>query len=174
VRSLQFWKAVTMDRSDFLEGFLEVLETLGVDFCVIGGVAVNAYSEPIVTEDFDVAVAISDLPRVEQAMAERFQVQRFAHSLNVSSPNSKLRMQIQTDPRYGAFVGRARIREVLDLQLPVAAPEDLLQGKIWAVQDADRRRTKRLKDLTDISRLIDAYPELQSRVPVDILVRLGS
>jgi hypothetical protein len=174
VRSLQFWKAVTMDRSDFLKGFLAVLERLGVDYCVIGGVAVNAYSEPIVTEDFDVAVAISDLPRVEKALAERFQVRRFAHGLNVSSPNSKLRLQIQTDPRYEAFVGRARIREVMDLRLPVAAPEDLLQGKVWAVQDRDRRRTKRLKDLADISRLIDAYPELQSRIPPDILARIYS
>src|SRR4029079_14445346 len=55
-----------MDRGDFLEGFLSVLESLGVDFCVIGGVAVNAYSEPIVTEDFDVAIAIGDLPRAAQ------------------------------------------------------------------------------------------------------------
>jgi hypothetical protein len=174
VRSLQFWKAVTMDRGDFLEGFLGVLESLGVDFCVIGGVAVNAYSEPIVTEDFDVAIAINDLPRVERALAERFQVARFPHSLNVSSPSSKLRLQIRTDPRYEAFLGRARIREVMDLQLPVAAPEDLIQGKIWTVQDEDRRRTKRLKDLADISRLIDAYPELQSRVPPDILARINS
>ena len=163
-----------MDRSDFLKGFLAVLERLGVDYCVIGGVAVNAYSEPIVTEDFDVAIAIGDVPRVEKALAERFQVRRFPHRLNVSSPNSKLRLQIQTDPRYEAFVGRARIREVMDLRLPVAAPEDLLQGKVWAVQDRDRRRTKRLKDLADISRLIDAYPELQSRIPPDILARIYS
>ncbi len=161
-----------MDRGDFLEGFLSVLEGLGVDFCVIGGVAVNAYSEPIVTEDFDVAIAIGDLPRVEKALAERFKVARFPHSLNVSSPNSKLRLQIQTDPRYGAFVGRARIREVMDLRLPVAAPEDLLQGKIWAVQDEDRRLSKRQKDLADIVRLIEAYPQLRQRVPRDVLALL--
>ena len=172
MQSLQFWKAVTMDRSDFLEGFLSVLETVGVDFCVIGGVAVNAFSEPVVTEDFSVAVAIRDLPRVEQALAERFEVRRFPPSLNVSSANSKLRLQIQTDPRYEAFVGRARIREVMDLRLPVAMPEDLLQGKIWAVEDADRRPSKRQKDLADISRLIEAEPHLRSRVPAEILARL--
>lgn len=161
-----------MDRSDFLEGFLAVLESLHVDFCVIGGVGVNAYSEPIVTEDVDVAIAISDLPRVETALAERFQVRRFPHSLNVSSTNSKLRLQIQTDPRYESFVNRARIREVMDLQLPIAAPEDLLQGKIWAVQDEDRRLSKRQKDLADIVRLIEAYPQLRQRVPPDVLALL--
>ena len=118
------------------------------------------------------AVAISDLPRVEKALAERFQVRRFAHGLNVSSPNSKLRLQVQTDPRYEPFVGRARIREVMDLRLPVAAPEDLLQGKIWAVQDEDRRLSKRQKDLADIVRLIEAYPQLRQRVPRDVLALL--
>jgi hypothetical protein len=170
MRALQFWKAVTMDRSDFLERALAVLE--GFDFCVIGGVAVNAYSAPVVTEDLGVAVAIRDLPRAETAVAEHFEVQRFAHSLNVSAPDSRLRLQIQTDPRYEAFVSRARIREVMELQLPVAAPEDVLQGKIWAVQDDARRPSKRQKDLADISRLIEADPELRRRVPADILARL--
>lgn len=40
-------------------------------------------------------------------------------------------MQFQTDPRYGDLVERASVREVLGIQLPVAAVEDVLQGKIW-------------------------------------------
>jgi hypothetical protein len=58
MRALQFWKAVTMDRSDFLERVLAVLEPF--DFCVIDGVAVNAYSAPVVTEDVHIAIAIRD------------------------------------------------------------------------------------------------------------------
>ena len=170
MRALQFWKAVTMDRSDFLERALDVLERF--DFCVIGGVAVNAYSAPVVTEDLDVAIAIRDLPRVEEALAEQFDVRRFRHSLNVSSPDSRLRLQIQTDPRYEAFVSRARVREVMDLQLPVAAPEDVLQGEIWAFNDEGRSRSNRLKDLTDISRLIEADADLRQHVPTEILARL--
>jgi hypothetical protein len=170
MRALQFWKAVTMDRSDFLDRALAVLEEF--DFCVIGGVAVNAYSAPVVTEDLDVAIAIRDLPRAEKAFAEHFEVRRFAHSLNVSAPDSRLRLQIQTDPRYESFVGRARIREVMELQLPVATPEDVLQGKVWAVQDEGRRPSKRQKDLADISRLLESDPELRQRVPAEILSRL--
>jgi hypothetical protein len=172
MRALQFWKAVTMDRSDFLERLLAVFESAGVDFCVIGGVAVNAYSPPVVTEDLDVAIAIRDLPRVEKALAEQFEVRRFPHSINVSAADSKLRLQIQTDPRYEAFVSRARVREVMELQLPVAAREDVLQGKIWAVQDKGRRLSKRQKDLADIVRLMEADPELRKRVPADVLAML--
>jgi len=170
MRVLQFWKAVTMDRSDLLERILEVLKPF--DVCVIGGVAVNAYSSPVVTEDLDVAIAIRDLPRVEEALTEQFEVHRFPHSLNVSARDSDLRLQIQTDPRYGTFVSRARIRDVMGLRLPIAAPEDVLQGKIWAVQDEGRRPSKRQKDLADISRLIETDPELRKRVPADILARL--
>src|ERR1051326_5976849 len=148
MRALQFWKAVTMDRSDFLDRALAVLE------------------------EFDVAIAIRDLPRAEKAFAEHFEVRRFAHSLNVSAPDSRLRLQIQTDPRYESFVGRARIREVMELQLPVATPEDVLQGKVWAVQDEGRRPSKRQKDLADISRLVESDPELRQRVPAEILSRL--
>jgi hypothetical protein len=99
-------------------------------------------------------------------------VQRFAHSVNVAARDSDLRLQIQTDPRYEAFVARARVRDVLGLRLPVAAAEDVLQGKIWAVQDEGRRPSKRQKDLADISRLIEAEPTLRNRVPADVLARL--
>lgn len=55
----------------------------------------------------------------------------------------------------------------------VAGPRpDLLQGKIWAVQDPDRRASRRQKDLADIARLLEAYPDLRPKVPEDILARL--
>jgi hypothetical protein len=172
MRALQYWKAVTNDRSDFLERLLAVFESLGVEFCVIGDAAVNAYSPPVVTLDLDIAIALRDLPRIEKALAEQFTVQRFSHSINVAARDSDLRLQIQTDPRYEAFVPRARVREVLGLRLPVAAAEDVLQGKLWAVQDEGRRPSKRQKDLADISRLIEAEPALRKRVPADVLERL--
>ncbi len=106
-------------------------------------------------------------------MTEHFKTEMFPHSLNVSAAGSNLRVQIQTDPRYGNFVDRAAIRDVLGLPLPVASTEDVLQGKIWAATHPDRRVTKRKKHLLDIERLLEAYPELKSRVPDEILSRLG-
>lgn len=54
----------------------------------------------------------------------------------------------------------------------MARLEDVLQGKVWAAQDPTRRSSKRLKDLADIARLLDAYPELRDRVPGDVLTLL--
>ena len=81
-------------------------------------------------------------------------------------------MQIQLDPRYHAFVPHASARNVLGVQLPVARLEDVLHGKIWAAQDPTRRGSKRQKDLADIARLVESYPDLRRQVPVDILNRL--
>src|SRR5436853_5313953 len=164
MRALQFWKAVTMDRSDFLERILAVLEEHGIRFCAIGGVGVNAYSYPVVTLDLDITVALEDVERAEQILSHDFKVRRFAHCVNVTAPGSDLMVQIQTEPEYAAFVERAQVREVLGLQLPVAAVEDVLQGKIWAAMEPTRRRSKRGKDLNDILRIIEAYPDLKSRV----------
>jgi hypothetical protein len=56
--------------------------------------------------------------------------------------------------------------------LPVAHLDDLLQGKLWAAQDSTCRASKRQKDLADIARLLEAYPQLRNRIPAEVLARL--
>ena len=167
-----FWRTVTLDRSDLLDRLLALLREHHVRFCVIGGQGVNAYAEPVVSLDLDVVIGISDLETIVDALGQAFTVERFAHSLNVSAPQSDLRIQIQLDPRYEEFIERAEEREILGERLPVAALEDVLQGKVWAAMDPKRRASKRQKDLADIARLLDVRPDLRARVPVEILERL--
>jgi Nucleotidyl transferase AbiEii toxin, Type IV TA system len=173
MKALSFWKAVTLDKSNLLEEVFAVLHEHGVRFCVIGGQAVNAYVEPLVSLDLDLAVAVDQINQVHKLMQEHFQIEVFPHSLNVRSTGSNLRVQFQTDPRYSDFVDRASIRDVLGLKLPVAPVEDVLQGKIWAALHPERRPTKRKKDLLDIERLLESYPALRVRVPENILSQLG-
>ncbi len=167
-----FWKTVTADRSNFLGNLVALLEEHAIPFCVIGGQGVNAYVEPLVSLDLDLVIAAERLPDVQALLGFRFAVASFPHSLNVSSPGSNLRVQIQTDPRYFPFVERAGRREVLGVSLPVAALEDILQGKIWAAGDEQRRPSKRRKDILDIERILESYPHLRDRVPAEILARL--
>lgn len=161
-----------MDQSNLLEQFLNLLAEYQIQFCAIGGQAVNAYVDPVVSLDLDLVIALEQLEQVEVLLSTHFEVKRFPHSLNISLKDSDLRIQIQTDARYFAFVHRASIQEVLGVSLPVASIEDVLQGKIWAFQDPARRASKRQKDLADITRLLEAYPDLRSQVPDDILARL--
>ncbi len=172
MQGIAFWKAVVVDESNFLEAIVALLAENRVPYCVIGGQGVNAYVDPLVSLDLDLVVATDQIPSLEEALRSRFQVERFPHSLKVSCAGSKLRVQIQTDPRYAAFLPRARAADVLGLTLPVASLEDILQGKIWAVQDPGRRPSKRRKDLLDIERIVEACPPLRAQVPPEILERL--
>lgn len=161
-----------MDQVNFLEKLLGLLQAHHIDYCVIGGQAVNAYVEPVVSLDLDLVVALDLLDEAEELLTGQFEVRRFPHSLNVSLTGSDLRVQIQTDTRYGPFLSRATEREILGVVMPVAAVEDVLQGKVWAVSDEGRRPSKRQKDLADIARLLEAYPHLRSGVPEAVLARL--
>ncbi len=49
--------------------------------------------------------------------------------------------------------------------LRVASLDDTLRGKIKAWSDEQRRRSKQIKDLADIARLIEAHPELSTGLP---------
>ncbi len=174
MRAETFWKTVTADRSDFLGRLIALLVEQKIRYCVVGGQGVNAYAEPVVSLDLDLAVALDQLSEVQDLLGRVFSVERFPHSLNISAPGSDLRVQIQTDPRYGPFVDTAMVREVLGVRLPVARIEDVLQGKIWAGLDPGRRPSKRQKDLADIARLLETHPSLRERVPPEILARLVS
>jgi hypothetical protein len=172
MRARTFQRAVTMDEADVLEQIVRLLESQSVAYCVIGGQGVNAYVEPLVSLDLDIVVAASDLDRVLAALPDGARIERFPPSVNMSMPGSNLRVQFQTDPRCGAFPERAQMQEVLGLRMKVAAVEDVLAGKIWAASDATRRTSKRLKDLTDIARLLEQYPNLRTDVPPAILEKI--
>ena len=172
MQALDFWKKVAMDQSHFLDRLIALLTARNIAYCVIGGQAVNAYAEPVVSLDLDLVVAIAQFDQVVALLEQNFAVKEFPHSVNVNQKGSDLRVQIQTDSRYFDFPDRAIPREILGLELPVASLEDTLQGKIWAASDAERRGSKRQKDLADIARLIETYPFLRSRVPQEILSKL--
>ncbi len=102
-------------------------------------------------------------------MAEKiFTIKEFEHSLNLKSPKSDLRIQVQTDPRYQAFISKANVKNVMGYDMKVAAIENILQGKIWAYSDQKRRKSKRQKDLADIFRLVETYSHLNDLLPDSI------
>jgi hypothetical protein len=172
MRAAEFYRAVTMDGTDFFGRLLDLLEDEAIGYCLVGGQGVNAYVTPLVSLDLDFAIAARDLDRALGVLGKHFEMKRFANTINLAAAGSGIHAQIQTDPRYFDFVERAERRIVFDREVSVAAIEDLLQGKIWAATDPERRGSKRQKDLADISRIIESYPRLRDRVPTGILDRL--
>jgi hypothetical protein len=162
----EFLNSLANGKFDIVQMLLDILAEKGSRYCMIGGLAVNAYVDPVVSLDIDIVVAAEDVETTSSAAKERgLEVEPFLHSLNMSSPRSDLRIQLQTDPRYQDFIPRAELKDVLGYKMRVANLEDVLQGKVWAYMDETRRKSKRQKDLADILRIIEAYPQLGVKLP---------
>lgn len=161
----EFMNSVSKGQEDILQQMLDLLNTMKIDYCVIGGLAVNAYAEPVVSLDLDLIVFADAIDPLLKAAQKLFNIERFPHSMNLVSTKSDLRIQLQTDPRYQTFISRSSIKEVMGYEMKVAVVEDVLQGKIWAYSDEQRRKSKRQKDLADIFRLVEAYPHLKDLLP---------
>lgn len=158
-----FFAGIT-GRGDDLGLVVRALGGAGVKYCLIGGLAVNRYVEPLVTLDADFAIAGSE-GVVEALRAAGFAVEEHPHSINALLPGSRLRIQITVNGRYGGFPARAEPAVVFGVPMPVARLEDVVQGKVWAASDASRRATKRQKDRLDLTRLCEAYPHVMALVP---------
>lgn len=162
----EFLNSLAKGKADILQQLLRILTGTGSDYCLIGGLAVNAYVEPVVSLDVDIVVAVDSIEDVANAArTQKMKIEEFPHSINITGSESDLRIQVQTDPRYQAFIASATEKEILGYRMKVASLDNVLQGKVWAYMDATRRRSKRQKDLADISRMIEAYPELATKIP---------
>jgi hypothetical protein len=169
----KFMNAVANAQEDILQIFLDILGKTKASYCAVGGLAVNGYVEPVISLDVGFVIDTKDIDKVcKEGAAKGLKIERFEHSVNLSSSKSDLRIQIQTDSRYQEFISRSSSKEILGYKISVACLEDVLQGKVWAYLDEQRRRSKRQKDLTDIMRLIEAYPSLESHIPAVILKKL--
>jgi len=84
-----------------------------------------------------------------------------------------LRVQIQLDSRYQAFLDRTTQHTVLGTPMPVASVYDVLRGMIWACQDDSQQGSKHQQDLADIARLLEAHPRLRPTVPEAIRHKLS-
>lgn len=138
-------------------------------YCLIDGMAVNTYVEPVYTLDADVVVITSSLQKLSAYLRERgYKTEEHPHSVNVQAPGSDLRIQFTTDERYQQFLERAVEAEVLGVRVKTACLEDVALGKIWAYSDPRRRLSKRKKDELDLVRLAEAHPELKPMYPKEL------
>jgi hypothetical protein len=170
----EFVNRLANGKSDIIQLFLEILSKTGSEYCLIGGLAVNAYVEPVVSLDLDVVAAVEDVGAICSAAKERgLKVEQFEHSVNITSSDSDLRIQLQQDPRYQEFVSNAQSKTVLGYTMRVARVEDVLQGKVWAYSDKTRRKSKRQKDLADIFRIVEKFPQLEASLPQTIREELN-
>jgi hypothetical protein len=168
-----FFHCVTNGKKDIIQEIIDLLNQNNIEYCVIGGLAVNAYVEPVVSLDLDIVVIVDGIDKLIESTKDKFKVEEFPHSINLGSKDSDVRIQLQTDKRYQDFIKRASIKNLMGYQMNVALLEDVLNGKVWAYSDIQRRGSKRQKDLADIMRIIESFPELKSILPESIIENIN-
>jgi hypothetical protein len=143
-------------------------------YCLIGGLAVNCYVEPVYTLDADLVLVSDSVEPVSSRLQQSgFEVERFPHCLNAHRGASDLRLQFTLDPRYQSFLPRAVVKMVLGIPVRVASLDDVVQGKLWAWSDPQRRLTKRKKDELDLLRLAERVLALADSYPFELRSQLG-
>lgn len=164
----EIFESVTGSGSTDFATLVFILNRRGA-WCLIGGLAVNCYVEPVYTLDADVVVIASELPAIKDELIDAgFSVEEFPHSLNARMAKSDLRIQFSLDPRYQSFLSDTTVRDVLGQQVPVASLPNVVRGKIWAWSNGGRRLSKRKKDELDLIRILETYPESRDLMPAEI------
>lgn len=150
------------------------LEERDIEWCMIGGLAVNHWAlEPMTTADVDLVIVADKMEEASEAMKSLgFSENRFQWSINFKG-KSNVSIQISTEELYLDFPSRAVPAIVHGILMKVASLEDTLAAKLAAYQDPERRPTKKLKDILDIARLVDAHPHLAASLPDDLRNKLN-
>jgi hypothetical protein len=174
VTALEAYELTTKGGATDFARVIAACESSG-PYCLIGGLAVNCYVDPVYTLDADLVVVSTNLGTLSgHLLQDGFAVEPHPPSVNLQAPGSDLRIQFTTDARYQAFLPRSRDMQVLGVHTKVACVEDVAHGKLWAYSDPQRRLSKRKKDELDLIRLAEAFPDLKSFYPKDLLDQLAA
>lgn len=149
----------------------ELLSREGVDYALIGGVAVQLHTEePRTTLDIDLAVrSYADVPHAALVAAGFEHTGRHDHSDNWRAPGPgslKLRTALQFSAEDVGITEAVEHATTVDLgegvRLRVATPADLITLKLAAAAEPRRRPSKREHDLGDVLALLEEHPSLET------------
>jgi Nucleotidyl transferase AbiEii toxin, Type IV TA system len=169
----QFYDWQTLGGAKDVSRLVAALEEREISWCMIGGLAVNHWAEePMATADVDIVITSDKIEEATEALKSLgFTEQRFPWSINFKG-ESKVFIQISTEEMYLDFPERAMAANVHGILMRVASLEDTLAGKLAVYLEPQGRPTKKLKDILDIGRLVEAHPELLKILPSDIVAKL--
>jgi hypothetical protein len=158
-----------MEQKDILRHTVDALERLGVPYLIVGSLASMAYGEARFTQDIDVVVALEErhVPDFVAAFpAPDFYVSetairdaiRGAFPFNVihSASGNKIDFVLaRPGPWSPPRMDRGRpLRLLPDRDVMVAAPEDVIIGKLW--YHAEGGGDRHLRDIAGILRVTGA------------------
>jgi len=171
----QFYDWQTLGGAKDVSRLVAALEEREITWCMIGGLAVNHWAaEPMATADVDLVIVSEKIEEAAETLRNLgFEESRFDRSINFKG-ESKVSIQISTEEMYVSFPSRSVPANVHGILMRVASLEDTLAGKLAAYLEPQRQPTKKLKDILDIGRLVEAHPRLAGLLPEQVLFKLNN
>jgi len=138
-----------------------VLQGAGLPYALIGGVAVAIHTaQPRATPDVDLAVR-SDVDAdslIASFLAAGFVLRgRFEHSIKFVHERGDP-LQLAIDPAFDGAIARAETFPLAGATIRIVQREDLIKLKERAAADPRRRRSKALRDRSDVEMLRGDVP----------------
>ena len=166
--------AVVSSKDVAFRELFRVLEEGGLEYALIGGVAVQLWQdEPRTTLDIDVAVrSYESVPRAMLEASGFRLLARHLHSENWTGPGGTP-VQFSDDPAFAFLIESAAHRVFDGGRVRVASPLALVKEKLRAAGDPARRESKRFQDLADAKALAEEHREVEERLTPAERVFLG-
>jgi hypothetical protein len=159
------------DKERVLACLIDVMERERIPYAVMGGVAVQLYTEePRTTADLDIALHDrGDIPgeSLERAGFMHDGSHEWSDNWRAPAPagtnrRARIAVQFSDDRLMSASVDRAVMVRAGDLSFPLVTMDDLIRLKLAAAEEPERRASKRNQDVNDVTRLLEEHPELDS------------
>jgi len=169
------------DKERVLASLVRVLERSGTPYALMGGVAVQLYTEePRATADLDIALrSREEVPREILAEAGFSYDGEHRWSENWRGParegtpkRVRVAVQFSSDSLMAEAVDRAVATSVGDFVVRLVTMPDLVLLKLAAAEEETRRPSKRTHDVGDVLSLLEQHPELEDREIRDRLRRV--
>lgn len=150
----------------------EAFEVSGTPYAVIDGIAVQVWTdEPRTTKDIDVGLrSYEDVPKDLLVKLGFEHEQTFKHTDNWRGPGPGPRkkrtvVQFSVDELTARAAERADIYQIFGgSSLRIANVVDLVDLKLAAATNPERRPSKRGSDISDVVRLAEEHPEVVTEV----------
>jgi hypothetical protein len=150
------------DKLEALIDAVRALESAGVPYALIGGLAVGIHAAtPRATVDVDLAAHLGSGRDAAVAALVRAGLKKtgeFRHSVNFRHASGEP-VQLAFDADFDAMIERAERFDVAGTTVAVVRKEDLITMKQRAAGDPARRKSKRLRDQADIELLLGDVPD---------------
>jgi len=148
------------------EQLFRALESLDVEYVLVGSLASSAHGEPRATQDVDMLtrIALPTLAKLRERLGEDFyfDVEAAAEALRLGRPFNIISMRDVTKFDFfpagaDAFAtaqlarkGLARVAFLSDIEVPVASPEDVVLAKLRWFDQGGRTSERQWSDIVGV------------------------